>query len=249
MNIKQQKTYELLVELTDILDKNNFKYSLFYGSLLGAIRHNGFIPWDDDVDIIVEPEAYQFLEKNYSNYFKTSNNSRNFFPFGKFTHDDEDDPDACFVDVFVVIKTNMKNLKWLSSLKNRTRFLKNFTHRKLFDFQWGVKLLRALLWWIKPYKKIYYEEIYQNLYDENGDLFIVLFAPQKLREVLKNVYKQINFDALTTHVFEQKEFKILSNWEEYLLNSYGPNWRIPKRTFVSKHLGLYDLDIFTSKKR
>ena len=54
------KQYDLSEEIQ--LDKNkkhNIKYYLAYGSCLGAVRHKGFIPWDDDFDIILKYEDYQ----------------------------------------------------------------------------------------------------------------------------------------------------------------------------------------------
>ena len=49
----------LLNELDAICSKENIKYSLFAGTLIGAIRHKGFIPWDDDADVIFERSEYE----------------------------------------------------------------------------------------------------------------------------------------------------------------------------------------------
>lgn len=50
---------ELLRIITDILKKNGLSYWLDYGTLLGAVRHGGFIPWDDDLDISMPREHYE----------------------------------------------------------------------------------------------------------------------------------------------------------------------------------------------
>ena len=61
MNDFQAKLLEIFKWLTKFLDKNNIKYYAIGGTMLGAVRHNGFIPWDDDIDIAVPRKDYNRL--------------------------------------------------------------------------------------------------------------------------------------------------------------------------------------------
>lgn len=50
---------EMLMEIDRVCRKNNIKYSIMYGTLLGAVRHGGFIPWDDDCDVVFRRYEYE----------------------------------------------------------------------------------------------------------------------------------------------------------------------------------------------
>ena len=60
---------ELLIEFRDFCDKNNLKYYISGGTFLGAIRHKGFIPWDDDVDVAMPRKDYDTFVEKASQYF------------------------------------------------------------------------------------------------------------------------------------------------------------------------------------
>lgn len=54
---------DLFLRFAEVCDKYNLKYGAFGGTLLGAVRHNGFIPWDDDMDVYMLRDDYmRFIE-------------------------------------------------------------------------------------------------------------------------------------------------------------------------------------------
>ena len=92
--MKEMKLEEIQEVSVSILDKlhsfcvqNNIKYSLAGGTLIGAIRHKGFIPWDDDIDVIMpRPDYERFCKmfKSDSNYALFSSNIGNsYLPFSR----------------------------------------------------------------------------------------------------------------------------------------------------------------------
>ena len=77
----QQIQVELLKEFDRICRKYNLKYNISFGTLLGAVRHQGFIPWDDDLDI-------GMTRDNYNKFLKVIQNdlSDKFYYLSNISH-------------------------------------------------------------------------------------------------------------------------------------------------------------------
>ncbi len=57
----QEISLSIMIKIDEICKQQGFRYYLYGGSLLGAVRHKGFIPWDDDIDIVMPREDYKRL--------------------------------------------------------------------------------------------------------------------------------------------------------------------------------------------
>ena len=92
IDLEEQKEIllQILKYIDDICRKNDIKYTLVGGSLIGAIRHKGIIPWDDDIDIGLLPDEYDKLinclkndNKSYYKLLDLNSESTYWYPFAK----------------------------------------------------------------------------------------------------------------------------------------------------------------------
>lgn len=84
----QRRTIDILVYVDQLCREHNLKYTIYYGTLIGLERHQGFIPWDDDIDIVMRRPDYErllaILEKETRYQLLSMNNRPHFrYPFTK----------------------------------------------------------------------------------------------------------------------------------------------------------------------
>lgn len=89
----QDIEFEMAVIIKDIFERNGIRFVIEYGSLLGAVRHGGFIPWDDDFDFVVFEDDYQKASEALRSELPpkyilhdTQSDSAYFYSFSKVRH-------------------------------------------------------------------------------------------------------------------------------------------------------------------
>jgi len=133
----QDVLYDILKVFAEFCDKHGLRYYLFGGTLLGAVRHNGFIPWDDDVDVSMpRPDYEKFIELTKNSPWEHYEVKQYTQPFIKLVDTrtvmeerllkDSLKMESIFIDIFPIdgLSSNLKeNKKHFKKIKFYKRLL------------------------------------------------------------------------------------------------------------------------------
>ena len=240
-----------LKELDRVCKKHNIKYYLAFGTLIGAVRDNGIIPWDDDIDVVVKREDYDKLLRLPKNEWNE--------PY--FLQSIESDPECgkCYmklrnsnttlieryaqhkninhgisIDIYSMIniaddlkkrKTQLRYaLGYMLLTENHAAQNHGLLLKVLSGFVLAIIPKRAKLALRKKCEKKMLA--YQKVHTE---YCFVLSGLVALHRAIKNVY----FEEAIPHAFEDSVFLIPSGYDDWLSTVYGNYMEAPpeeKRT-------------------
>jgi lipopolysaccharide cholinephosphotransferase len=233
----QQIMLEILLEIDRICKKYNITYWLDHGTLLGAVRHKGFIPWDDDLDISMLREDYEkFLqiapkELNYKFFLQTQKTDKyykNFFAkvrnnFTLYIDKAEVNKNikynqGIYIDIFPLNCIKKSNLK-LFFYKNLI-FLSKIFHNRFFKNIFITK---------------FFVKIINSFHCKNYDKCDFIVSGGENMEYIIHVPKNYIF-PLREVCFENYNFPVPNKYDLYLKSIFGDNYmQLPPQTKRKTH--------------
>lgn len=239
---------EILEEIDRICKKNNIDYFLCGGSLIGAIRHKGFIPWDDDIDIAMTRKNYNKFTKAClkdldDKYFidNYSVNKKCWISFTKvkkkntlFVEDKYmdcyDDTNCIWVDIFPLdgVKDEMSKFQlWQKKVFDRLYTLITIKNGSNYYQNSKVKkyVYKFLLAIIPAGFLIFLLEKVISFHDEDKVKYLCSFST--VYSIDKDTFDKEKLLPYEEVVFEEKKFMGVKGYDYYLKKLYGDYMKLP----------------------
>jgi len=247
LNLAEIKQIQLniLKEVHDFCIKNNLRYYLGGGTLLGAVRHKGYIPWDDDIDIMMPRPDYLKLIKEYkhscNNYrvYSLETHSNYYYPFAKLSDENtilKEYSNSSFemginIDIFPLdgLPTDIKESN--EHLKKIFRFRKIFTLKSIKSSKmrgWFKELILLVSRSLLSVYSIKYllnkiSTISQKYDFETSDFIACTVGGYGYKERCR---KEIYAKTVLLE-FEKENFCSIAGYKEYLENLFGDYLQLP----------------------
>ena len=247
----QSVSLEILKNVTDFCDKHNIRYFLAYGTLIGAVRHKDYIPWDDDVDIMMgRPDYDRFLKlfraENAIAYLKlfTQEDNKDYpYVLARVSDSryyiDVKNEKSCglgiFVDIYPIDGIGQNYDEALDTLKKTTIYpsLIFLATRKYFHFGLtkGFKKralkIPAFIYAHLMGKNFFIKKLKRILIKYNYDNCAYVGAAMWCTQPLKNIYRKEWCEELIKGKFGKYEFYIPKHYDEILRTTYGDYMQLP----------------------
>lgn len=233
---KKKISVQILDVIHSFCKENGIQYFLSYGSLLGAVRHEGFIPWDDDIDICMpRPDYEKFLKIFNSDQYQVANyrNSKYFpIPFSKvysintigYIYENFNLGYGVAVDIFPLDGfPQKKNTFFYSRYKilNKLYCITISYNPKLKSIRNSIKKIFRI---ILPSRNIARRiDMYVSRYNyENSNYVGNILDTRNEQKTEKE-----NFTGHQELNFEGKKYIVPNNYKNVLISLYGEDYMIP----------------------
>lgn len=239
---------DILSALDSFCRKNNIQYTIIDGTLLGAVRHKGYIPWDDDIDVAMDRKNYEVFIKTfpdvYNKNYKLISLERSIKWDRAYAcmYDDRTQLEyyqnnsytpGVLIDIFPVDEVPDNELQW-KRLKRMIAFygklsaLKSMTTYRVSKSSLKNTIALLFRFLLKPISKrriaIWLDKLAKS-YNNKGYHYGYETAFGGVGSIKR--FKLIDFQETIDYQFEDRIVKGLKNADSILTDTYGDYMQLP----------------------